>query len=128
MIELSKKSRFLLSILSGVLMAISFPYSGSLTFVVFISWVPLLLIEDYISSKSYRSKKVFVHSYISFFTYNIITSWWIWNASGGGAALAIILNSLLMAIAFQFFHLTKKHVGKKEGYISLIDCIIFVSS
>ncbi len=119
MIELSKKSRISLSLLSGVLMAISFPFSGSLTFVVFVSWVPLLLTEDYISSKKYRSRKVLFNAYIAFFTYNIITTWWVWNASGGGAALAIILNSLLMAIVFQFFHLTKKHIGNKEGYISL---------
>lgn len=119
MIEVSKKSRLLLSLLSGILMFISFPFSGSLTFVVFISWVPLLLIEDYISIKKYRSRKVFFNAYIAFFTYNLGATWWVWNASGGGAALAIILNSLLMTIAFQFYHLTKKHVGKKEGYIAL---------
>lgn len=119
MIELSKKSRLIISLLSGILMAISFPYSGSLTLVVFISWVPLLLVEDYISTKRYRSRKVFFNAYLTFFTYNLITTWWVWNASGGGAALAIILNSLLMTFAFQFFHLTKKHIGKKEGYISL---------
>lgn len=119
MIELTKKSRLLLSILSGVLMAIAFPYTGSLTLVVFISWVPLLLVEDYISSKRYRSRKVFFNAYLTFFFYNLITTWWVWNASGGGAALAIILNSLLMTIAFQFYHLTKKHIGNKEGYISL---------
>ena len=117
--EISKKSRILFSLLSGVLMAISFPFSGSLTLVVFISWVPLLLIEDYITTKRYRSRKVFFNAYIAFFFYNLITTWWVYNASGGGAALAIILNSLLMAIAFQLYHFTKKHIGKKEGYISL---------
>ena len=119
MIQLNKKSRLLLSALSGVLMIISFPYTGSLTLVVFLSWVPLLLIEDYISIKNYRSRKVFTNAYLAFFIYNFGTSWWVYNASGGGAALAIILNSLLMAIAFQMYHVTKKHVGKKEGYISL---------
>jgi apolipoprotein N-acyltransferase len=119
MIEISKKSRLLLSLISGLLMAISFPFSGSLTLVVFVSWVPLLLIEDYISTKRYRSRMVFFNAYLAFFIYNITTTWWVWNASGGGAALAIILNSLLMAIAFQLFHFTKKHIGKKEGYISL---------
>lgn len=33
--------------------------------------------------------------------------------------MAIILNSLFMALTFYCFHLTKKYVGKKEGYISL---------
>src|SRR5690606_1897622 len=119
MIQLTKKSRLLLSLISGLLMTISFPYTGSLTLVVFISWVPLLFVEEYISIKNYRSRKVFTNAYLTFFIYNLGTTWWVWNASGGGAALAIILNSLLMTFGFYFFHLTKKHVGKKEGYISL---------
>ena len=120
MIELAKKHRYILSVLSGILMFVSFPYSGSLTLVVFISWVPLLFIESFVITKKYRSGKVFIHAYISFFIYNLFSTWWVWNASGGGAALAIILNSLFMAIIFYFFHLTKKHIGSKEGYISLL--------
>lgn len=33
--------------------------------------------------------------------------------------MAFIANTLIMALTFQLFHLTKKHVGKKEGYLSL---------
>ncbi len=119
MIQLAKKHRFLLSILSGVLMVISFPFSGSLTPVVFVSWVPLLLLESYISEKNYRSRKVFTHAYLVFFIYNIGTTWWVWNASIGGSLMAFFANTLIMALTFQLFHLTKKHVGKKEGYLSL---------
>lgn len=101
-------------------MVISFPYTGSLNLVAFIAWIPLLLVEANISQQSYKSRKVFVHSYITFFIYNIGTTWWVWNASAGGAALAFILNSLIMALVFCLFHITKKHVGSKEGYISLL--------
>jgi apolipoprotein N-acyltransferase len=94
----------LLSILSGLLMVFSFPYTGSLTPLVFISWIPLLLVEWYISANRYRSGKVFIHAYLIFFIYNIGTTWWIWNASEGGAVMAFILNALLMSITFQFFH------------------------
>ena len=118
--NLSKIQRFGLSISSGVLMGISFPFTGSLFFFSFVAWIPLLLLEDYISSKKYRSSKVFTHAYVSFFFYNLITTWWIYFASAGGAAMAVIANSLLMAIAFCLFHWTKKHLGKKEGYLSLI--------
>ena len=119
MIAFDKKTRLLLSVVSGILMTVAFPFSGSLTLVVFIAWVPLLLVEEVISSKKIRSGKVFINAYIAFFLYNIGTTWWVYNASGGGAALAIILNSLLMTVTFYCFHLAKKHIGKKEGYISL---------
>lgn len=101
-------------------MTISFPYSGSLTPVVFVAWIPLLLVESYISSKNYKSGKVFIHAYLTFFIYNIGTTWWVYNASSAGSIMAFIANSLLMALTFYAFHLTKKYVGTKEGYISLL--------
>ena len=120
MINLTRKHRYLLSILSGILMVISFPYSGSLTPVVFVSWVPLLFVESYISKKRYRSRKVFTHAYLTFLIYNIGSTWWVVNADEGGGLLAFVLNSLLMAITFYLFHLTKKYVGSKEGYLALL--------
>lgn len=101
-------------------MVISFPFTGSLTPLVFIAWIPLLLTEHAISAGRLKSYKVFIHSYITFFIYNFGTTWWIWNADEVGAVLAFVCNSLLMAIAFQFFHFCKKHIGRKEGYIGLI--------
>ncbi|MCH2224658.1 MAG: apolipoprotein N-acyltransferase [Crocinitomicaceae bacterium] len=101
-------------------MVLAYPHSGSLTPLVFISWVPLLFVENNISSQNYRSKKVFTHAYLSFFIYNVGTTWWVLNASIGGATLAFLANSLIMTVTFYAFHLTKKYVGSKEGYLSLI--------
>ena len=101
-------------------MVLSFPYTGSLTPLVFVAWIPLLLVEANISKQNYKSRKVLLHAYITFFIYNVGTTWWVWNASEGGSVLAFILNSLLMAVVFYGFHLTKKYVGGKEGYIALL--------
>ncbi|MFM7668786.1 MAG: apolipoprotein N-acyltransferase [Bacteroidota bacterium] len=117
---LSKKYRFLLSALSGVLMVVSFPYTGSLSFLSFISWVPLLVVEDSILTRNYRSGKVFIHAYLTFFIYNLGTTWWIYFASPGGAYLAFILNSLLMALTFYFYHLTRKKFAAKWSLILLV--------
>jgi len=101
-------------------MVLSFPFTGSLTPLVFVAWVPLLIVEQSITRAHFRSRKVFVHAYLTFFVYNLGTTWWIWNADPVGAIMAFIFNSLLMAIAFQLFHFCKKHVGKKEGYIGFL--------
>ena len=116
--QLQKKHRYLLSILSGLLMAISFPYTGSLTLLIFVSWVPLLLVDREISLRNYRSSKLFLHAYITFLIYNIGTTWWIWFASPGGVIMAVTLNSLLMSLAFFLFHYTKRILGSKIGYFS----------
>jgi apolipoprotein N-acyltransferase len=118
--RLTRIQRYLLSILSGILMVLSFPYTGSLTFLAFIAWVPLLLVEDTISLQRYKSGKVLIHAYITFLIYNVGTTWWIWNADSDGAKMAFILNALLMTVAFQLFHFIKKRLGNKIGYFSFI--------
>lgn len=120
MITLHKQHRFLLSILSGILLVVSFPYTGSLTPLVFIAFVPLLLVDSYITVKRYKSRKVFTHAFITFLIYNVGTTWWVWNADASGAVLAFVANTLLMTVVFYMFHLTKKFVGSKEGYIALL--------
>ncbi|GAB5418281.1 MAG: apolipoprotein N-acyltransferase [Crocinitomicaceae bacterium] len=118
--KLSRAQRYLLSSLSGLLMVLCFPFTGSITPLVFVAWIPLLFVESFISRQSYRSGKVFIHAYLAFLIYNVGTTWWVWNASQGGSVLAFLLNTLLMAIAFYAFHLTKKYVGHKEGIIAFV--------
>jgi apolipoprotein N-acyltransferase len=101
-------------------MVLAFPFTGSLTPLVFIAWIPLLIVESNIAHNNYRSGKVFIHAYITFFIYNIGTTWWVWYASETGALLAFLANTMLMAIVFYGFHLTKKYVGNKEGIIALV--------
>jgi len=119
-LQLTKKYRYSLSVLSGFLMIISFPHIGNLALLMCFALVPLLFVEYYISTKKIKSKKLFVYSYITFFLFNIGTTWWIWNASAGGAILAFVLNSLIMALVFQLFHITKKKLGNDIGYVSLV--------
>jgi apolipoprotein N-acyltransferase len=117
---LNKRNRYLLSILSGLLLIVSFPFSGSQTWIVFVAWIPLLLFEDHINSQNYRSSKVFVHAYITFFLFNLGTTWWIWNASPGGALMAFILNALLMTLTFQTYHFIKKNIGNTYAWLILL--------
>ena len=77
----TKKYRFALSVLSGLLLIVSYPFTGGLVFLGFVAWVPLLLVENAIRKGKLRSGKVFIHAYLSFFIYNIGTTFWIYFAS-----------------------------------------------
>lgn len=101
-------------------MTLAFPFTGSLTFLLFVAWIPLLLVEDSIETNRYRAGKVLIHSYLAFLIYNIGTTWWIWFADPTGAIMAFLFNSTLMAIAFQCFHFCKRYIGRKEGYLGFI--------
>ena len=52
--------------------------------------------------------------------WNVTTTWWIWNASPPGAIGAFLANSLLMCFPWLGFKVTKKWLGERVGYISLI--------
>ena len=106
--------------MSGLLLVISFPYTGSLTPLVFIAWIPLLLVEDQLSREKRKSIHFFPHAYLSLFIFNFGTTWWIWNSTEIGGVLAFVLNSLLMALALQLFHFVKKQVGNTFGYLGFI--------
>jgi len=120
--EITRKKRFLLSSLSGLLLVLSFPFTGSMFPLVFIAWIPLLLVEHSVYKNKYKPAKVLLHAYITFFIYNLGASYWILYSEGGeiGAVLAYFLNGFLMALVFYCFHLTKRYIGQKEGYIGLV--------
>ena len=113
---------FLLSVLSGVILALAWPERG-FPGLLFIGFVPLLFIEDYISLNQERFIKfsLLFYSLPAFLIWNGLTTWWIVNSTGYGALLAIFLNSLFMAIIFNLFHYSKGKFGSGwQGYIALI--------
>ena len=111
-----------LSILSGLLMGISWPATGNLAPLFFIALIPLLYVEHTISQNldTYKSRHVFFSAYTAFFTFNMFTLWWIWFASAGGLAMVALIYTFFMAVTFFWFHTSKKRHGTKRGYLSLI--------
>ncbi|MGQ0828181.1 MAG: apolipoprotein N-acyltransferase [Bacteroidota bacterium] len=112
---------YLLSLLSGLILAFSW-FPNGFVLLIFVGFVPLLIVERtvFANSQKYKTLTLFLCSYLAFFTWNIITTWWIKNASLGGAAMAILCNALLMAIVLVLFHTVKKRIGEKWGSIIFI--------
>tara|TARA_B100000497_G_scaffold15552_1_gene17986 strand:- start:72 stop:1628 length:1557 start_codon:yes stop_codon:yes gene_type:complete len=111
------KKYILLSIFSGLLFGLSWPVKG-LVFLIFIAFVPLLLIEKELRDKS--SLYIFFYSLLSFVIWNLITSWWLINSTVFGMLFAIGLYSFLMALFFTSYSLISKKLGHKLGVIFFI--------
>jgi len=109
-----------LAVLSGLLMALSFPEIGNLNLIMGLAWVPLLLMESKLHNAKRAGAKIFGLSYLAFVIYNVLTSYWIYYSDPVASLMAFLANSLLMAIAFWLFYFTKKHVGAKQGYIGFV--------
>ncbi len=122
MISLPKN--FINALLSGLLMALSWPTYG-LSLLMFVAWVPLLMIEHEIQIEEsilHKNWKIFGYSYLSFFLFNIIAIHWLWLVEVnkvGAFVPTIILNALLMSIFFMLYHWVKKNIGTIGGLICL---------
>ncbi|MFN8290088.1 MAG: apolipoprotein N-acyltransferase [Chitinophagaceae bacterium] len=103
------------SLACGLLLFASWPVSP-FTFLIFVSWVPLLWLETRVESR----KKFFGLTYLVMFVWNVSTTWWIWNASEPGALAAFFANSFIMCLPWLGYKVAKKWLGQTIGYIALI--------
>jgi apolipoprotein N-acyltransferase len=118
---MKKRYLLLLAILSGLLLSLSWPANG-FPFLLFIAFVPLLYVEDFIAKNKHNFIKasVFFYSYITFFIWNVLTTWWIYYSTTFGVIMAIMFNSLFMAIVFHLYHLVRRTVFKSKGAFNVL--------
>ena len=100
---MKKYQKLLLAVASGLLLWAAWPVRGWAA-LAFIALAPLFYVEERISEG--EKGNVFWLSFVTFLLWNVLTTWWVWNATPA-AILAWVLNALFMAIVFWAFHFTK---------------------
>ncbi len=119
---MQKYKLLLLSLLSGILLAAAWPLNG-FAWLIFFAFIPILWIEDIISKDPIKHGKFsfFFIVFVGFFTWNALTTYWIWNSTVIGAIFALLLNTFMMTIVFNFYHYSRKVVFKKgKAYMALV--------
>lgn len=99
----TKKNIFFLSLLSGTLLGLS--WLPQFTFLIFFAFIPFFQIEKLIRQTNLNADKkwLFWSSYLTFFIWNLLATWWVAFASLGGASLAIVCNALLMSLTYLLY-------------------------
>ena len=107
---------FFYALLTGMLLALSWPTFG-FPFLLFVAFVPLLFAENKIRMKKAHNRKIKLLglSYLSFFIWNLVTTYWLYFSTPFGGIFAITVNSLLMALVFLLFHVVAKRVNFKAS-------------
>ena len=107
---------FLLAVASGLILSAGWPMNG-FPFLLFAGFVPLLFIEDNINRfrGNFNKFSMLTYAYVAFFIWNLLTTWWIWNSTIFGAIMAVILNSLFMAMVFSLFHWSKRGFVNRQN-------------
>lgn len=92
-----------LSILTALLLTLAWPPIGVFP-LAFVAFVPLFYIHFLVIEQKLGNAWLVLYGFITFLLFNIGTTWWIWNASAGGAVMAFVLNALLMVLPLLFIH------------------------
>lgn len=95
-----------LSTLSGLLLSLGFP-PLPLTFLLFIAWVPLLVVEMEVSSEK-EKVSLMPYAYHTFALWNVLVTWWVGNTAFIAGFFAFFINALFMCVPFLLFSKTKK--------------------
>ncbi|MBI9033960.1 MAG: apolipoprotein N-acyltransferase [Bacteroidales bacterium] len=112
----------LFSIVSGVLLALSWPVNG-FPGLLFVSFIPLLWIEDHILKHRAKYSKVSILLFAlpGFAIWNILTTYWIGYSTLFGLSMAIMVNTLLMSLVFLVYHLVRRNLpNNRHGYFILV--------
>ncbi len=115
---MNRATPFLLTAGSALLGWLAWP-AGGFAPLLFLAWIPLLVLEDRYF-RAGRSRGLFGWVYLSFFLWNLLTTWWVYNSSLFGVVAAVLCNSLFMALVFMLFHQTRKKVQDTFAYPALI--------
>lgn len=119
--NLTKIQKILLAISTGVLMSLPWLQIG-LGYILLFAFVPFLFLEDYFyeNRDKFSAIKIFNLTYLSMFFWNLLSLWWIAYATLGGTIGTILINPIFYTIVLYLFHLVKRRLGKKIGYLSFI--------
>lgn len=110
-----------LATLSGLMLALAFPGFLPFPWLLFIAFVPLLILEKEVSQARAQGEKVrlFPYVYHIFFIWNAIATFWVTNTALAAGLFAILVNALLMCIPIWLFQQTKRTLPK-FGLVSFI--------
>ena len=132
---MSKVQKISLALLSALLLSVPFFQWGT-GFLLLVAFVPLLLVEDAVASqraesrnspksseakaKSQKPGRMIWYALLTFGVFVLLTTWWIYWATPIGPAATLIVNGGYMTLTFLVFHHTRRRLGDRLGYVSLV--------
>ena len=90
------------------------PYMG---WTALVGLLPLLILERMAAQQ--EQKYFWWWHYGLFVAWNTVTTWWVGNATAGGAVFAILANSLQMSLVFGSFRWVKRRIRGVLPYLFL---------
>lgn len=110
--------RFAAVLLAALLLSPGWLSGTGLTLLV--ALVPLLWVSRGYDASRRSWWRMFGWALLCFVLWNVMTVWWIWNATPVGPFAATLASSFLMMVAFMLFHTVSKKAPKALAYTLLV--------
>ena len=111
---------WLLAVLGAALLWAGWPvHPAPLPLLLFVGFVPYLLMERQLTRQGASRRRVFGHTYLFLVLWNAFTTYWVSYSTLGGGIAAVVLNAGLMCLPLLAFRRTKGRLGARWGYLSL---------
>ena len=107
-----------LSLVSPLLLFLAWP-PNLLAPLIFIALVPLFLLNKELDHPG-KTGVFFGYLYLSLLLFNASTTWWVWNASPGGAIGMLLANSLVMTFPFLAYRYSSKALTASKALMAFI--------
>lgn len=118
---MSSSSRYYLLALSGITGLLCFLAWPTINLVpaIFVAFVPMFYLEQELQSPG-KTGLFYLYLYGALFLFNLLTTWWVWNASEGGAIFMLLANSFLMTLPFMAYRFTRRNLGTRRALAAFI--------
>ena len=102
---------------SVVLLSAGWLGFGGLTLLA--AFVPLLAMADRYDASARSWRRMFGWALLVFVLWNVVTIWWIWNATWVGPIAATLASTFLNMLAFMLFFTASKRLPRTASYVIL---------
>lgn len=120
-LNMKKSTRIILAVTSGIILSAGFYEWGS-GILLLIGLVPLLVLEDELTEggRLRKNLRVFLFASLSLLVLNILTTWWIKNASLAGLLAAVLVSTFFISFPLMIYSIAKRLLGRNKGYAVFI--------
>ena len=115
------KNRIVLISLSVLLL--SLPWLGFPGYTLWVAFVPLLILQEKLSrEKNWKGKprRFFGYAAVTFLVWNIVTVYWIKNATWIGVVAAFAVNTFISTVSFMVYHYVWRRAPRALAYTVLV--------
>lgn len=120
------KNKYSLAIISGLLLSLAWPFTGSISPLIFVAWVPVLYLFEQNFEAQKGNRAIFLPLFLGLWIWNLGTTHWLFfvEESMGTKIFSLlspsIANALIMTLPWLAYGFMRKYLGLAKALIGVV--------